>query len=474
MSAPAGPPDRSFPRPAVRYRFGEFVVSTARRQLLRSGHEVPLIPRYFDLLVLLLERRNEAVHRREILDRVWSDVVVSDGALSQAVRTLRRTLGDESRDGLFFRTVSRHGYQFAYPDVVEEREGPAADSSVPAVEPAASTAAVPAPANDPLDAALDRLLAPRRSTTGEIDERRAAAEALHTLDTAEALRRLDRRPGHEAARALLRDARWDVPGAGPVPLFGAPGGLKATAILFALRMRRALRLAGRRWEAASVGGALAGTVAGALGGISLLLAGSPAPASVAVVLSLVGAVVGGVGAAGVGAGLAVAEALVRGRRALALITLGGLFGGGVGFVVHHLARWTLEGVFGRDLGEIGGGFEGLALGAAAGLGYALATPRPEGGMATPRGRARLVTAVVTGMSCALAGVALAALGGHLAAVSLSTLGRLFEGSQVQLAPLARLLGEAELGPLTRIVLGAYEGMLFGAGLAFGLTRRPGS
>lgn len=79
----------------LRYRFADFVVSPARRQLLRVGREVPLIPRYFDLLVLLLERRGRAVHRRDILERVWTDVVVSDGALSQAVRTLRRALGDD-------------------------------------------------------------------------------------------------------------------------------------------------------------------------------------------------------------------------------------------------------------------------------------------------------------------------------------------------------------------------------------------
>ncbi|HEX6738419.1 MAG TPA: winged helix-turn-helix domain-containing protein, partial [Vicinamibacteria bacterium] len=104
----------------VRYRFAGFEVSPARRHLLREGREVPLIPRYFDLLVLLLERRHEAVHRRDIFDRVWSDVVVSDGALSQAVRNLRRALGDDSREPLFIRTVSRHGYRFTYPEVVEE------------------------------------------------------------------------------------------------------------------------------------------------------------------------------------------------------------------------------------------------------------------------------------------------------------------------------------------------------------------
>ena len=47
---------------------------------------VRLIPRYFDLLLLLVEERQRAVSRQEIFDRVWADVVVSDGALTQATR----------------------------------------------------------------------------------------------------------------------------------------------------------------------------------------------------------------------------------------------------------------------------------------------------------------------------------------------------------------------------------------------------
>jgi len=82
----------------IRYRFSDFTLSPRRRLLLRKGAEVPLIPRYFDLLVLLVERRHEAVHRRDIFDRVWTDVIVSDSALSQAVRTVRHTLGDDSRE----------------------------------------------------------------------------------------------------------------------------------------------------------------------------------------------------------------------------------------------------------------------------------------------------------------------------------------------------------------------------------------
>ena len=101
------------------YRFAEFVVSRRRRQLLRQGEPLPLIPKYFDLLVLLIERRPDVVSRREIFDTVWRDVIVSDGALTQAIRTLRRVLGDDSREPNYIRTISRHGYSFVFPNVEE-------------------------------------------------------------------------------------------------------------------------------------------------------------------------------------------------------------------------------------------------------------------------------------------------------------------------------------------------------------------
>src|SRR6266850_639547 len=99
----------------VRYVFGEFTLSPAQRALCRGEAELPLIPRYFDLLLLLVERRAEAVHRQLIFDVVWDDVIVSDSALTQAIRTLRRTLGDDPREPRFIRTVSRHGYRFVFP-----------------------------------------------------------------------------------------------------------------------------------------------------------------------------------------------------------------------------------------------------------------------------------------------------------------------------------------------------------------------
>ena len=112
------------------------------------------------------------------------------------------------------------------------------------------------------------------------------------------------------------------------------------------------------------------------------------------------------------------------------------------------------------------------IGGAVGLGYGVATPTAEGGMATPHGAARWRAGIVAGVVCGTATALLAWSGSHLGAMSLDVMARLFPGSQVGLDPLARLLGEPTPGTVTRIVVSAWEGTMFGSGLVLGLTRRP--
>jgi DNA-binding winged helix-turn-helix (wHTH) protein len=453
----------------ARYRFGEFTLSAERRQLLHGGREVPLIPRYFDLLLLLVEQRERAVSRREIFDAVWADVVVTDNALNQAVRSLRRALHDDPRRPVFIRTVSRHGYQFVCADV---REAAGDEVAASATEPRERVAE--STDRDAIDVAVARLLeACSRAGGCDEDACRDAAESLHRLGTARALECLDARAGHAAARAWLRETRWDVPGSGDVPILGSPAALDTAWKLVALRLSRALRAALQRSGRAVAGGALAGVVAGVLGALILMFGpGSTATASVLVVLPLVGLAVGGAGAAGVGAGLEAAEAVFRAARSATLVAGGALGGGVVGALGHLVGAALLEGLFGRDLSPVAGGFEGSVIGAAVGLGYALATPRAGGGMATPRGASRLRAVAITGLVCALATASLGASGSLLGAMSLDLMARSFPDSQVGLGPLARLLGEVEPGLRVRLAVSAWEGLAFGTGIALGITYRP--
>jgi len=448
-----------------RYRFGEFTLSPARRSLRRRGRDVPLIPRYLDLLLMLVERRSEALPRQEIFDRVWSDVVVSDGALTQAIRTLRRALGEVGSGGVFIRTVSRHGYQFICPVVEEDdRDG---DHAAPAP---LDSAPGPDPTADPWEGPIAQLCA--EETPEEASQE--AAEELHRLGTVEALRRLDRHPGHARAWAHLRDTRWEVARAGPVPLLHPAGGFAGWRELIALRLGRARRLVASRWASASAGGAVAGLAAGVLAGLLMTLlpgAGLP-PGSLLLGLALVGALMGGLGAAGVGSGLAAAEALVRSWRTPALVALGAAGGGLVGTLARRLADALVDAIFAVPALDLAGGIEGAVIGAAAGLGYGLSTSRSHGGMATPRGAARVGASLATGLACAALAALLCAGGFRLGAASLRSVVRGFPDSQVRFEAFAPLVGETAVGLRTRTALGAAEGLLFGAGLAAGLTRRP--
>ena len=450
-----------------RYRFGEFVLSPRRRMLVRNGREQPLIPRYFDLLVFLIEQRGGAVHRRDIFDRVWRDVIVSDSALSQAIRTIRRVLGDDSREPRFVRTVSRHGYRFVFADVIEED-----DDGDWQISDAASGDRAPqsGAAADPYEPLLQRVTHTAANAAEEEDQREAA-ELLHALGTSEALRRLGTRPRHAFARALLRDARWDAADAGSVPILGQPAPVATARELVTLRLRRAAAVAATRWAGASIGGGQAGLLAGAAGGLILTAApGSAASLAVVPVLAVVGGCCGAAGGAGVGAGLSVAESIARSRRAAALVCGAALGGGLAGSLAQWLGRWSLAALVGVSI-DAGGGLEGLALGAAAGLGYSIATAHTEGGLAAPRGRRRLRAAGVMAAACGLAAMALAAAGRPLVGGTIHLIAQRSAGSQATLTPLGRLIGEPDFGPVTAAVIATSEGALFGFGLALGLTRR---
>ena len=91
----------------------------------------------------------------------------------------------------------------------------------------------------------------------------------------------------------------------------------------------------------------------------------------ALVLAVIGGSCGAIGGAAVGAGLSVGEASTRSKRNIALV-FGAAFGGTVvGLAVQWLTRWSLATLVGLTL-ESGGGIEGLVIGGAAGLGYAIA------------------------------------------------------------------------------------------------------
>ena len=97
---------------ATRYRFDEFILDVPDRQLWRDKRRIDLNARYFDALLLLIQERGQLVSKDRFFDEVWNDVIVSDSALTQCIKEIRRQLGDDASDPRYIQTVPRHGYRF--------------------------------------------------------------------------------------------------------------------------------------------------------------------------------------------------------------------------------------------------------------------------------------------------------------------------------------------------------------------------
>ncbi|MDC8015018.1 winged helix-turn-helix domain-containing protein [Tahibacter soli] len=105
---------------APSYRFGEFRVDPATRRLWKGEDGVALRPKVFDCIVYLIEHRDRAVGRDELISAVWGKVDITDGVLGQTILQARRSLDDTGKEQTTVRTVQGFGYHWvAKVDVVE-------------------------------------------------------------------------------------------------------------------------------------------------------------------------------------------------------------------------------------------------------------------------------------------------------------------------------------------------------------------
>ena len=119
------------------YEFGPYRADVLNQRLVRVDRPVAITPKTFDLLLLLLARRDRVVPKAELMRDLWPDTVVEEANLTQQVFTLRRILGDGPRGVSYIETVPRRGYRLGI-EVTEVREE--ADNPVGGVAPAGATA----------------------------------------------------------------------------------------------------------------------------------------------------------------------------------------------------------------------------------------------------------------------------------------------------------------------------------------------
>jgi pimeloyl-ACP methyl ester carboxylesterase len=95
--------------------FGDFRLDPANAALTRGDTPVPLTPKAFAVLELLVDHAGRLVTKDEFLDQVWPGVFVGDAVLKVCIREIRQALGDDSHQPAYIETVHKRGYRFVAP-----------------------------------------------------------------------------------------------------------------------------------------------------------------------------------------------------------------------------------------------------------------------------------------------------------------------------------------------------------------------
>jgi len=94
------------------YRFEDFRLDVGNRLLLRGVETVPIPPKVFDLLLILVERSGSVVEKEELMNLLWPDTIVEENNLTVSMSVLRKALGDGKAGVKFIETIPRRGYRF--------------------------------------------------------------------------------------------------------------------------------------------------------------------------------------------------------------------------------------------------------------------------------------------------------------------------------------------------------------------------
>ncbi len=96
----------------MKISFGHCVLDVAAQQLWRDGKVVPLEPKMYEFLEILIQRRPAVVTNNELDELLWPNVYVARTSLTHLVSKLRSLLKDTPRESNIIRTVYKKGYAF--------------------------------------------------------------------------------------------------------------------------------------------------------------------------------------------------------------------------------------------------------------------------------------------------------------------------------------------------------------------------
>jgi Tol biopolymer transport system component/DNA-binding winged helix-turn-helix (wHTH) protein len=118
------------------YEFGPFRLDATERLLLRGDKHIPITPKAFETLLVLVEHGGHVIDKNELMKKVWPNTFVEEVNLAKNVSSLRKILGEDQSEHHYIETIPKRGYRF----VAGVREVWAKDTiPQPELSPTAST-----------------------------------------------------------------------------------------------------------------------------------------------------------------------------------------------------------------------------------------------------------------------------------------------------------------------------------------------
>ena len=142
--------------PGPCYRFGPFLADSGSRRLYHGVRELPLTPKSFKVLLVLLEVQGQLVSKEDLFHQVWPDTFVEANNLARNISMIRKALHECDSDREYIVTVTGRGYRFVEAVARSEQSHALQEVSVPVsgagLEPAAHGAApiLPETRRDPI------------------------------------------------------------------------------------------------------------------------------------------------------------------------------------------------------------------------------------------------------------------------------------------------------------------------------------
>jgi len=176
------------------YRFHQYTLDSASREVRHGTHRLALEPKVFQVLLYLLEHRDRMVPKAELLEQCWPETFVSESALTRCLARLRKALQPMSTAPPVIKTLHRQGYRFVAEVTVLSQAPPPAPGDTALLQAAAPAVPLVSPATPPALAVPSASLSsgsPARRSTPTAERRQLTVMFCDVVDSTTLAGQLD-------------------------------------------------------------------------------------------------------------------------------------------------------------------------------------------------------------------------------------------------------------------------------------------